>query len=125
MNLNQIQQTAAFLNSGFTIDMTMVEKFRESLPTNRRERRAAQFGPVYKFRGLPCNIQPDENLWCVCGGMKGGGGGVLEWCYDEQDANDILKEMQKYSYFVGLHASAFFDKYNELKSGSRVEGESK
>lgn len=128
MNLKQLQQSASqvetLINSGMTIDMSKIENVLSNTKLNRRERRRNKFGPTYTFRGLPCNIQPDDKLWCVCGGMKGGGGGVLEWCYDEEDAKDILKEMRKYSYFIGLHACAFFDKFKELKDSSLVkEGE--
>lgn len=50
---------------------------------------------IYKFRGLPCSIQPDEKLWCVTGYVKhGGGSGVLEWCYDEEDAKQVMAKMK-------------------------------
>lgn len=112
MNLNQLQQHAALLSSGFTIDMSKIESAIAMTNMSRRERRRAQFGSVYKFRGLPCSIQPDDKLWCICGGEKNGSGGVLEWCYDEQDAETILKEMQKYPYFSNLHASSYLDPKN-------------
>lgn len=54
-------------------------------------RRVMHGGKVerYQPRNLPCNIVPDDQLWCVCGGFtdeNGPGGGVLEWCYNESDA---------------------------------------
>jgi hypothetical protein len=64
----------------------------------------------YKFRGLPCNIRPDDQLWCVVGRHetpKGSGGGVLEWCYDEDDAYRVMTEMSKYPSFSGLKAKKY------------------
>ena len=64
--------------------------------------------PEYRYRGLPCSIAPDENLWYVGGQDKRGGGGILEWCYDEDDANAMLREMQKHATrFVGLTAAPY------------------
>lgn len=40
----------------------------------------------YEYRSLPCNIRPDEKLWCVSGRDSRGGAGILEWCYDASDA---------------------------------------
>lgn len=64
----------------------------------------------YKPRGLPCNITSDENLWCVCGSFTdetGGGGGVLEWCYDEDDANQRMLLMQRDPRYSNLSASRY------------------
>ena len=73
------------------------------------------FGPqeindlsVYVFRGLPINIQPENSLWFVAGGYSDhSGGGILEWCYDEGDANNILEEMKKDSRFSNLSAGKY------------------
>lgn len=61
----------------------------------------------YQYRGLPCNIAEDDDLWCISGHDKRtGGGGVLEWCYDEVDARFTLESMQRYpERFIGLKAA--------------------
>lgn len=46
----------------------------------------------YKFRNLPCT----DMSFSVSGQDALGGGGVLEWCYDEKDAQVILETMQMY-----------------------------
>lgn len=66
----------------------------------------------YQYRSLPCNITTSKKLWCVCGAiLKNGkitGGGVLEWCYDQADAEAILKEMKKFSWeFSNLVAKPY------------------
>ncbi len=65
----------------------------------------------YKMRNLPCNIRPDHKLWCVMGAVDNGngyyGGGVLEWCYDQADAEALVEEMQKDSRFSNLTASKY------------------
>lgn len=33
-----------------------------------------------------CNIRPDSVLWCVSGRNPEGGGGILRWCFDRDDA---------------------------------------
>lgn len=82
---------------------------------NRRQRRAEQFGHGYKPRGLPCNIAPEDKIWTVCGGYKGGGGGILEWCYDEADAKQMLEYMLPFPQFVGLSISAYNDPKNPMQ----------
>lgn len=55
--------------------------------------------PDYQYRGLPCNIAPDSELWTVCGTdvrSGGGGSGVLEWCHNEEDAKTRLALMQEF-----------------------------
>jgi hypothetical protein len=49
--------------------------------------------PEYAYRGLPCSIALDEDLWCIAGHDKQGGSGVLEWCYGEEDAQMLLRKM--------------------------------
>ena len=47
----------------------------------------------YTLRNLPCDITSDESLWAVSGSGPVSGG-VLEWCYDEEDAKTRLSMMQ-------------------------------
>ena len=64
--------------------------------------------PQYRSRGLPCTIGHDEDLWCVSGQDVRGGSGVLEWCYDEKDANAVLAEMNRFpERFIGLTAAPY------------------
>lgn len=73
---------------------------------------------AYKYRNMGCDIAPDEELWCVTGSDTGPGRGtgVLEWCYDEKDAKEILAVMQLDPRFEGLSAVAF----NEFRSSNKV-----
>lgn len=49
----------------------------------------------YRYRGRPCSILPDDKLWCVSGrDLINGGGGVLEWCYDGEDAKHQMMVMR-------------------------------
>ena len=59
----------------------------------------------YKLRNLPCTIQPDAKLWTVCGKQKienGIASGVLEWCYDMEDATYIKSKMDQDPNFYDL-----------------------
>lgn len=47
----------------------------------------------------PCNIVADEYLWCVSGQIPGGGGGVLVWCYNEIDAQWVMRLFQQTNAF--------------------------
>jgi hypothetical protein len=68
--------------------------------------------PQYRYRNLPCTIGTDENLWCVSGQDVHGGCGVLEWCYDEKDANAVLAEMNRFpERFSGLTAAPFLHQF--------------
>jgi hypothetical protein len=80
----------------------------QALKLNRRQRRDQQFGPRYQFRGLPSSIKPDHELWCVSG-HHGIGGGVLEWCFDEEDAKYMLAYMRRFPEFKNLSAGRFLD----------------
>jgi hypothetical protein len=62
----------------------------------------------YEYRGLPISIAREGQLWEVGGTDKfTGGSGVLEWCYDKEDAEAILAKMQQFpSRFLNVHASA-------------------
>ena len=53
--------------------------------------------PLYCYRNLPCSIAPDDELWAVSGEDQQGGGGVLEWCFDQADAEGVLQEMKRHS----------------------------
>jgi len=63
----------------------------------------------YQYRGLPCSIAPDDQLWYVAGhDLLCGGGGILEWCYDETDAQQVLKDMQRFpDRFANLNAESY------------------
>ena len=55
----------------------------------------------YQFRNLPCTIV--ENPWYVEGvDYSGNGVGVLEYCYDQQDAEMLLNHMKTYPQFGQL-----------------------
>lgn len=65
----------------------------------------------YKMRGLPCrDASGFEMPWCVCGtesyvaadGTRVSGGGVLEWCYDREDAMLTMRMMSLDSRFSNL-----------------------
>lgn len=51
----------------------------------------------YKYRGLSCNAGTFG-----ISGVDGKASGILEWCFDLEDAEHILKEMSKYSKFKDL-----------------------
>ena len=56
----------------------------------------------YKYRNLPCNIS-NWQPWSVAGhDTILGGGGVLEWCYDEADAQDRFQKMSLFAQFKNL-----------------------
>jgi len=60
----------------------------------------------YIFRNLPCNILPEDELWCVTGFFSNGGG-VLEWCYNENDANERFQLMSFDKRFSELKAQPY------------------
>ena len=44
-------------------------------------------------RGLPCSCAPEKNLWAIVGQYSDGtAGGVLDWCFDREDAMRLLDE---------------------------------
>jgi hypothetical protein len=66
---------------------------------------------MYRMRNLPCrDALGNEMMWSVCGfesytlddGSTITGGGVLEWCWDEQDAMDRLEMMKNDPRFSKL-----------------------
>jgi len=68
---------------------------------------------TYKLRNLPCSIQPDDKLWCVVGRQKVESGaiasGVLEWCYDQRDAEITLQMMKEDPNFFDLVVMSWQD----------------
>ena len=65
--------------------------------------------PIYRYRGLPCSIEPDDKLWMVSGrDQLNGGGGVLEWCFDQTDAEERMALMARFpERFTMLDAAPF------------------
>lgn len=64
---------------------------------------AFQDCPDYVYRGLPCSCS--ETLWEIGGSDKAdGGGGVLEWCVDPDDAQQRLAMMSQFPRFENLSA---------------------
>lgn len=63
----------------------------------------------YKFRNLSCSIRSDDKLWCVSGQCEGFGSGVLEWCYDDDDANHRRSLMVKDKRMSNLTVERFAD----------------
>lgn len=65
----------------------------------------------YKMRNLPCRDKSGfEMPWAVCGNIREQfadgtivtGGGVLEWCWDKADAEDVLSRMKSDPRFSNL-----------------------
>lgn len=51
--------------------------------------------PSYRYRGLPARGRADPRAWFVSGHDRyNRKRGILEWCSDERDARDILRQMQ-------------------------------
>ncbi len=64
----------------------------------------------YVYRGYGCNIRPDDKLWAITGeDIVGKAMGVLEWCWDQKDAETVLESMQTSGEFSNLKA----EKYQE------------
>lgn len=64
--------------------------------------------PEYQYRGAPCSIAPDEDLWCIAGHDKRGGSGILEWCHGEEDAQMLFRKMSRFPLrFPGLVAEPY------------------
>lgn len=75
------------------------EVFRDT-KLNRHILNAAKC-PDYEYRNHPCRIVPD--VWYVSGqDIRGGGGGVLEWCISESDAQERMALMKKHKRFTNL-----------------------
>lgn len=56
----------------------------------------------YIFRNYPCSIGGREMPFHVGGECDGRGAGVLEWCFDEEDARNVKREMEKDPRFSNL-----------------------
>lgn len=62
----------------------------------------------YRYRNYSCNIQPDDKLWCISGeDLVSGSEGVLEWAYDEKDANSVKELMLSSGEFNNLTAMSY------------------
>jgi hypothetical protein len=66
---------------------------------------------MYKMRNLPCRDSVGNDMpWAVCGKMKEkfpdgtvvDGGGVLEWCWDREDAVQRMEMMKNDERFSSL-----------------------
>jgi hypothetical protein len=68
---------------------------------------------TYVFRGYPCNIVADDQLWLISGQYKNSGG-ILEWCIDKYDAEILLKEMKKDKNFKNLEIEKFKKSINQI-----------
>lgn len=56
----------------------------------------------YRYRGLPCRNAGQGATHSICGVDRLGGEGVLEWCYGEEDAARMYKQMRKHWRFHSL-----------------------
>jgi ATP sulfurylase len=56
----------------------------------------------YVYRGYPRKMYGKSATHAICGVDRAGGAGVLEWCYSEEDAQEMLKEMSQFARFHGL-----------------------
>lgn len=63
---------------------------------------------MYTYRGLPSNIVPSDKLWYVSGiDALNKASGILEWCYDETDAKQLIKAMRATDQFCALSANFY------------------
>ena len=71
---------------------------------------------AYKFRNLPCTITEENKIWCVVGSYENGYG-ILEWCYDKNDAEIILEKMLEYkdSRLSGMKIQKWSECFNQEK----------
>ena len=62
----------------------------------------------YRYRNFPFSAAgTDETAWCVTGVDTQGGVGILEWCYDQFDAEKRLSIMQRFPQFRDLSAMSY------------------
>lgn len=75
---------------------------------NNPNETAFQTCPDYVYRGLPVSCSP--TVWEI-GGLDtaDGGGGVLEWCYDQTDAEQRLAMMSQFPRFEHLSAKQWVE----------------
>jgi len=68
----------------------------------------------YRYRNYPCNIVPDDKLWEVSGlDLITGGGGVLEWCWDKEDAKHVYQSMKASGEFKSLSYSLWQERKDQ------------
>lgn len=92
--------------TGRRLSVVMDEEYNRSLGhmfkvSDARLNTYDKVGSKYCYRGLPCS----EAKWSVCGIHNKSDGraiGILEWCYDEQDANEIKAKMEMDPAFESL-----------------------
>lgn len=73
--------------------------------------------PDYVYRGLPCSVVSDAELWAVSGHDTRGMSGVLEWCVSESDAQERLAMMKSQpSRFTSLKAAPFSESFRPSSS---------
>lgn len=58
---------------------------------------------VYRGRGMDLCDAP----WFVAGADARGGSGILEWCFDEADAKEVMGEMSKHDRFKSLRIDSW------------------
>jgi hypothetical protein len=86
----------------------IVDLCRDMLPFAENPNATAfQACPDYVYRGLPCSCS--STLWEIGGLDKAGGGGVLEWCVDSDDAQQRLAMMSQYPRFEHLSAKPWVE----------------
>lgn len=60
---------------------------------------------TYAYRSLPCVFLGKDLTWCVSGrDTITGDAGILEWCHDERDAREVLRQMSQSGEFADLRA---------------------
>lgn len=91
--------------------LTFLSRIAENMSTQLRDPNTTALAdcPDYVYRGLPCNVVEEDELWCVSGGdVRTNGGGVLEWCVSESDAQDVLTQMKRFpERFVHVSAESW------------------
>lgn len=72
----------------------------------------------YTFHNSACRDHAgNHRKWCIVGKMEDGssiGGGILEWCIDEDDANHLLKQMKTDRRFSDLRVERYSVEENEV-----------
>ena len=64
---------------------------------------------MYRFRNLPCTIRPGGTVWCVSGAYEDGTSGILEWCYDQDDAEYQKAKMDLHGGFSHLRTHPYVE----------------
>lgn len=96
------------------LDSAMQQALRASglaapLPPPRKKKTSVNPAvKPYRYRGLPCTIAAPSERWCVAGlDELNGGGGILEWCINESDAQSMLAQMREFPQFKHLTAHRY------------------